>query len=235
MRDYNTLTHLRWALDKIDIHEQDVVVMSARVSRFGAFAYDLVPEQIFSDYEQTLFTRAVSVAESFGKKGLFIGRSRGRCMVRHRANGAKSLDSSAVVIGVSSKMSPEEQAFALGRAWESLSLNPSANSCFRSFTPKGNLDTFRIGPHTPAINTEDIYLTHRLWLRATHEHGLPGLHHSDIVSLALERLARDFSQNPEEVLQALRDNKNETGAAHASSSAVENHSPDAPSSPHPQS
>src|SRR5437867_689027 len=61
VRDYNTLAHLRWALERIDTREQDVVVMSARVSRFGAAAYDLSMEQIFSDYEQTLFTRAVSV------------------------------------------------------------------------------------------------------------------------------------------------------------------------------
>ena len=41
--------------------------MSARVSQFGSGAYDLATEQIFSDYEQTLFTRAVSLAESSGK------------------------------------------------------------------------------------------------------------------------------------------------------------------------
>ena len=67
VRDYNTLTHLKWVLERTDTKEQDIVVMSARVSQFGSAAYDLSTEQIFSDYEQQLFTRAVSVAENFGK------------------------------------------------------------------------------------------------------------------------------------------------------------------------
>src|SRR6202140_5258341 len=68
VRDYNTLNHLRWVLEHTDTREQDVVVMTARISQFGTAAYGLSSEQIFSDYEQTLFTRAVSVAESVGKK-----------------------------------------------------------------------------------------------------------------------------------------------------------------------
>src|SRR2546428_8375262 len=47
-RDYNTLNHLKWALERIDTKEQDIVVMSARVSQFGAAAYDLSTEQILS-------------------------------------------------------------------------------------------------------------------------------------------------------------------------------------------
>src|SRR5246500_2631980 len=67
VRDYNTLNHLKWALERIDTKEQDIVVMSARISQFGAAAYDLSTEQIFSEYEQQLFSRAVNIAESFGK------------------------------------------------------------------------------------------------------------------------------------------------------------------------
>ena len=67
VRDYNTLNHLRWVLDP-DTREQDVVVMTARVSQFGTAAYGLSAEQMFHDYEQTLFTRAVSIAESVGRK-----------------------------------------------------------------------------------------------------------------------------------------------------------------------
>ena len=119
VRDYNTLIHLHWALEKIDTREQDVVVMSARISRFGAAAYDLVPEQIFSDYEQTLFTRAVAVAESFGKKVSLLVVPAGDVWAAI-VQTANNLESSAVVAGVSSKMTPPEQAFNLGRAWEAL-------------------------------------------------------------------------------------------------------------------
>src|SRR6202162_3545050 len=47
VRDYNTLNHLRWVLDHTDTSEQDVVVMTARVSQFGTAAYGLSSEQVF--------------------------------------------------------------------------------------------------------------------------------------------------------------------------------------------
>ena len=117
VRDYNTLSHLKWVLERIDTKEQDVVVMSARVSQFGAAAYDLSTEQIFSDYEQRLFTRTVSVAENFGKHVSLLvvpAVDVWSAIVQTASN----LESSAVVSGLSSKMTGQEQAFALGRAWE---------------------------------------------------------------------------------------------------------------------
>src|SRR5947207_885950 len=68
VRDYNTLNQLKWALERIDTKEQDIVVMSARVSQFGAAAYDLSTDQIFSEYDQQLFSRAVSIAATFCKQ-----------------------------------------------------------------------------------------------------------------------------------------------------------------------
>src|SRR3954464_15694201 len=67
VRDYNTLDQLRWALENTDTDEHDVVVMAARLTGPGSAEYDLSMEQIFSEYEQTLFTKAVGVAESVGK------------------------------------------------------------------------------------------------------------------------------------------------------------------------
>ena len=86
VRDYNTLNHLKWALERIDTKEQDIVVMSARVSQFGTAAYDLSTEQIFSDYEQQLFTRAVSVAEEFWQTRLAAGGAGPRSVVGDRAD-----------------------------------------------------------------------------------------------------------------------------------------------------
>jgi len=67
VRDYNTLNHLRWTLETTDTHDADVVVMEARLTGYGSADSGLAMEQIFSDYEQTLFTKAVSIAESYGK------------------------------------------------------------------------------------------------------------------------------------------------------------------------
>ena len=133
VRDYNTLNHLRWVLEHTDTREQDVVVMTARISQFGTAAYGLSTEQIFSDYEQTLFTRAVSVAESFGKKiSLLVVPARDPWSAI--AQTAHNLESSAVVAGLSSKMTTAEQAFAWAAPGKP-SRNPNGSLCCRSFSP----------------------------------------------------------------------------------------------------
>ena len=118
---------------------------------------------------------------------------------------AINLDSAAVVSGLSSKMTAQEQAFELGRAWEATPKNPNANLCFRLSTPDQKVDTFRIGPHTPTMKTEDVHLVHRLWLNITQEPGMDKLHHHDLLTEALTRFARDYSgPGHEEILAELR-------------------------------
>lgn len=203
VRDYNTLAHLRWALERIDTREQDVVVMSARVSQFGAAAYDLSMEQIFSDYEQTLFTRAVSVAESVGKKVSLLVVPAGDVWAAI-VQTANNLESSAVVAGLSSKMTPPEQAFALGRAWESVP-EPKRQFVLQIVRPDGKVDSFRIGPHTPTMKNEDVLLLHRLWLNITREAGLENVHHHEILTEALTRFAHDYAaRDREDILKELR-------------------------------
>jgi amino acid transporter len=202
-RDYNTLNHLKWALQRIDTKEQDIVVMSARVSPFGAAAYDLATEQIFSDYEQRLFTRAVSVAESSGKKiSLLVVPARDVWSAIVQT--ANNLESSAVVTGVSGKMTTQEQAFELGRAWENAP-DPKRQFVVQIVYPNLQVDTYRIGPHTPSMKTEDVHLVHRLWLNITHETGLDKLHHHDILTEALTRFARDYAgREHDQIVQDLR-------------------------------
>ena len=202
VRDYNTLNHLKWALERTDPAEQDIVVMSARVSQFGAAAYDLATEQIFSDYEQHLFTRAVSIAESFGKHVSLLvvpARDVWSAIVQTAIN----LESSAVVSGLSSKMSSQEQAFELGRAWEAAP-EPKRQFVFQVVRPELTVDTFRIGPHTPTMKTEDVHLVHRLWLQISREPGLDKLHHHDILTEALTRFAHQYAGNShDEILKEL--------------------------------
>jgi amino acid transporter len=203
VRDYNTLNQLRWVLERTDTKEQDIVVMSARISQFGAGAYDLATEQIFSDYEQRLFTRAVSVAESFGKHiSLLVVPARDvwSAIVQTAIN----LEAAAVVSGVSTKMAAQEQAFELGRTWEVMP-EPKRQFVFQVVHTDMAVDTFRIGPHTPTMKTEDVHLVHRLWLTITREEGLDKVHHHDILTEALARFARDYTgDNREEIMKQLR-------------------------------
>ncbi len=203
VRDYNTLNQLKWVLERTDTTEQDIVVMSARVSQFGSAAYDLDTEQIFTEYEQQLFTRAVSVAESFGKHVSLLvvpARDVWSAIVQTAIN----LESAAVVSGLSSKMAGPEQAFELGRTWEAMP-EPKKQFVFQVVRPDMSVDTFRIGPHTPTMKTEDVHLVHRLWLNITREHGLDAVHHHDILTEALTRFARDYAgHDREEILKGLR-------------------------------
>jgi hypothetical protein len=202
VRDYTTLNHLRWTMETTDTHETDIVVMEARLTGYGSAYTDLAMEQIFSDFEQTLFTKAVSIAESYGKTiSLLVVPARDvwSAMVQT----ANALECSAVVSGVSSKMTGEEQAFRLGQAWEAMP-EPKRQFVFQVVRSDSTVETYRIGPHTPTMKTEDVHLVHRIWLDIKKLEGTEDIHHSDIVSLALTRLSRDYNLDKDDVLKNLK-------------------------------
>ena len=202
VRDFNTLNHLRWALENTDTHETDIVVMEARLTQYGSAVSDLAMEQIFSDYEQTLFTKAVSIAESYGKRiSLLVVPARDVWSAIVQT--ANSLESSLVVSGLSSKMTGEEQAFKLGQGWEAMP-EPKRQFVFNVVRPDYTVETYRIGPHTPTMKTEDVHLVHKIWLDIKKFQGTEDIHHSDIVTLALTRLSRDYGMDKDEVLKNLK-------------------------------
>jgi hypothetical protein len=202
VRDYNTLNHLRWALEVTDTHEQDIVAMEARLTGYGSAEYDLAMEQIFSDYEQTLFTKAVSIAESYGKTiSLLVVPARD--VFSAIVQTANALECSAIVSGLSSKMTGEEQAFRLGQAWEAMP-EPKRQVVFQVVRPDQTVETYRIGPHTPTMKTEDVHLVHKIWLDMKKISGTEEIHHSDIITLALTRLARDYNLDKDDVVKHLK-------------------------------
>jgi amino acid transporter len=202
VRDHTSLHHLRWILGITDTHEQDVVVMEARLTGYGNAEYDLAMEQIFSDYEQTLFTKAVAIAEAYGKTiSLLVVPARD--VFSAIVQTANSLESSTVVSGLSTKMTGEEQAFRLGQAWEAMP-DPKRQFVFQVVHRDGTVESYRIGPHTPTMKSEDVQLVHKLWLDIKKHAGTEDVHHSDIVTLALTRLARDYNLDKDELLKNLK-------------------------------
>ena len=202
VRDYNTLLQLRWVLQNTDTVENDVVVLAARLTGPGSGEVDLSSEQIFSDHEQTLFTKCVSIAESYGKHiSLMVVPARD--VFSAIVQTANSLGSARVVAGLSTKMTAEEQAFRMGQAWEG-ALPPKHQFVFQVVLPGPEVRSFRIGPHNPDLKTEDVMLVHRLWLDARRQAGMEELHHHDIVTLALTRLAADYSRDRQSILKDLR-------------------------------
>ena len=202
VRDYNTLLQLRWVLQSTDTTENDVVVLAARLTGPGSGEVDLSSEQIFSDHEQTLFTKCVSIAESYGKHiSLMVVPARD--VFSAIVQTANSLGAARVVAGLSTKMTAEEQAFRMGTAWEG-ALPPKHQFVFQVVLPGPEVRSFRIGPHNPDLKTEDVMLVHRLWLDARRQAGMDELHHHDIVTLALTRLAADYSRDRQSILKDLR-------------------------------
>jgi hypothetical protein len=203
MRDAGAPHALKWALARTDTDDQDLVVLAARMMGAGGPEYVDASDQLFSEHEQMLFTKAVSVAESFGKHISLLVVPAGdifAAIVRT----ANQLDVAAVVSGLSTKLTAQEQAYHVGQAWEALP-EPKRQFTFYVVPPGGDAASFHIGPHAPTIPASDVQLVHRLWLNLRRAPEMGHLHHSDIVTYALTRMATEFASDRDGTLQRLQD------------------------------
>src|SRR5205814_9258359 len=67
VRDYNTLQHFDWVFDQEEFNDRDVVVLTIRLLRGpDGGPHSLEHDELFTDYEQMLFTRVVAIAERHG-------------------------------------------------------------------------------------------------------------------------------------------------------------------------
>ena len=202
MRDAANPFALKWTLARTNTDERDVVVMRVRMMGAGGPEYLSAEQQSFSEHEQMLFTKAVSVAESFGKKVSLLVVPAGDVFAA-LAQSANSLEVDSVVSGLSSSMTAEDQAFHLGQAWEALP-EPKRQFNFYVIGPSGETKVFYIGPHAPALSPDDVQLVHRLWLNMRRDPSVQDLHHSDIITYALTRLAGQYAREKAEILRDLR-------------------------------
>jgi len=202
MRDAGNPFALKWALSHTSTEEQDVVVISVRMMGVGGPEYLSAEQQSFSEHEQMIFTKAISVAESFGKKVSLLLVPAGDLFAA-LAQGANSLEVDSVVSGVSTRMTAGDQAFHMGQAWEAL---PEPKRQFNLYIvdPGGEVKVFYIGPHAPALSPDDVQLVHRLWLNMRRDPSVQDLHHSDIITYALTRLAGQYAREKQEILRDLR-------------------------------
>jgi len=70
--------------------------------------------------------------------------------------------------------------------------------------PNGDAQSFHIGPHAPTLQGDDVQLVHRLWLNFRRDPEMQGLHHSDIVTYALTRLAIEYARDKQETLREMK-------------------------------
>jgi amino acid transporter len=192
VRDYNTLSHLEQVLEQTNTEDQDIVVMTTRlVSGPDGGASDLYEENLFTDYEQRLFTRVVALAEKHGKPvDLVVVPATN--IFDAVAQTAQRLDSAEIVAGLSSKMTAQEQARELGRAWESLINVARRQVKFKVVDPNGSEHVVYLGAHAPTLTEEDVELIHLIWLQVSNIPSRRRVHHRDVVRVALNRLKRDL-------------------------------------------
>ena len=193
---------LKWTLSHTSTEDQDVVVINVRMMGVGGPEYLSAIDQSFSEHEQMIFTKAISVAESFGKKVSLLLIPAGDVFAA-LAQGASSLEVDSVVSGVSNSISAEEQAFHLGLAWEALP-PPKRQFNFYVVDSTGDAKVFYIGPHAPKLSPDDVQLVHRLWVNMRRDPSMQDLHHSDIITYALTHLAGQYAREKQEILRDLR-------------------------------
>jgi len=204
VRNYNTLYNLGAVLDRVDARKQDVVALHMRfLGRADAGEYELEPEQLFSSEEQTLFTRALALAE---KKGKTIHLAVAGATEKWDAilRSAQSLESSAVVLGASPNRPLAEEARIAGLAWERLP-DPKPQLALEVYSPTGQEHIFYLGPHAPHLTPKEVDLLHGIWLELSCDVAPEELHHHDVVHFALEELRQELSNaQREQVLQRVR-------------------------------
>ncbi len=202
---YYTLYHLEAALRRARTREAEIVVLHIRLLRRTASEeHELAPDQLFSTIEQLLFTKVLSIAEKEGKPvRLAVAASNDLWEGVLRA--AESLQSSAIVVGSSSRSSITDQAREVGLAWERLP-DPRPRLTLEIYSASGQEQIFYLGPHEPRLTPTEIDLLHKIWLQLSEKLPDQELHHHDIVHFALDELERQISAGEaDELAQRLRD------------------------------
>jgi hypothetical protein len=191
VRDYRRMTHLKKVLEKTNTRRHDIVVMTVRQVSTGSGEYDLHQDQLFTDYEQELFSHVVTAAEKQGKHvDLLVVPAVDPfdAMVQTASN----LKASRLVTGVSGTMPSEELARRIGLAWEKLP-EPRHPFSLEVISPDRPSIYVNLGPHPPRLWPEDLDRLHGLWLDLSEKAGFGSkLHHRDVVGVALRRLEEDL-------------------------------------------
>jgi len=190
VRDNSTMAHLDSVLSKTNMRRHDIVVMTVRPVSAGAGEYKLGENQLFTDYEQALFSQVVTRAEKEGKTVDLVvvpGVDPFDAMVQT----ASTLKASRLVTGVSLRMDSAELASRIGLAWERIP-EPRHPFSLEVISPGRASFYVNLGPHPPRLWPEDLERLHHLWLGLTSTDFASNLHHRDVVGVALRRLERDL-------------------------------------------
>ena len=198
VRDYQTLSHVTRTIRMVDTHKQDLIIMTVhRLSGPDSGHKDLHTHELFTDYEQLLFSRVVSIAEREGKHvDLLVVPSSN--VFQAIAVTAALLNSAEIIVGKSSVLPPDEQARLIGEAWESLPEKPLQPMSLKVVAPDGETWGYQLGAHTPELSAADLELIHQTWRELIKSPGLENMRHKDVVVLAIQKLAAELVDSERE-------------------------------------
>jgi amino acid transporter/nucleotide-binding universal stress UspA family protein len=194
VRNPNRMQHLQRILQKTDTRKMDIVVLSVRMLKAGAGEGGLEPQQMFADAETEVFSKVVNLAEKAGKHVelmVVAGTDPYDAVVQTAAR----LQSSRIVMGLSPKLTPSEQGAKVGEYWEKLPEPRPSLSLELVLENQKDVVFFNLGPHPPRLWPEDIDLVHRLWLDLSARGPGAKLHHRDVLSVALRRMAAELESS----------------------------------------
>ena len=203
VRDYNHMAHLGSVLTRTNTQKLDIAVVTTRNVSAGAGEYDLGEDQLFTQYEQRLFSSVVATAEKEGKPVELLvvpGVNPFDALVQTAAR----LRASRLVTGVSARMDSDELARRIGQSWEKL---PAPRHPFSlEIIASGRPPVFvNLGPHPPRLWPQDVDTVHALWLELSERFG-SRVHHRDVVGVALQRMVRHLQSNErDEVLKDVQE------------------------------
>ena len=202
VRDYNTLTQLDWVVGHTPA-ERDVVVLTVRLLRGpDGSAHELEAAELFTDYEQTLFTRVVAIAERHGR-GVKLLVLPATNIFDAVAQTAVRLRASEIVVGLSANLSAGSQAHLMGVAWDRTPHHRDLVTQFVVHSGDDRVQRFALGAHAPNLTPEDVERIHRMWVDAVKVVG-PNLHHRDIVVAALDSLEDELRSRRENAVERVR-------------------------------
>jgi amino acid transporter len=202
VRDYNTLAQLDWVVGRTP-PDRDVVVLTIRLLRGpDGSSHDPEADELFTDYEQTLFTKVVAIAERHGR-GVKLLVLPATNIFDAVAQTAVILKASEIVVGGSAVISPADQAHQMGEAWDRTPHERDLTTQFVIHFAGGQVQRFSLGAHPPSLAPEDVERIHALWVDAVKAIG-PDVHHRDIVVAALDSFEAELHASRERVIERLR-------------------------------
>jgi amino acid transporter len=195
---------LEAALRRAKRREAEVVVLHVQLlERAASGESDLTPDQLFSKIEQSLFTKVLSIAEKEGKP-VRLAVAAANDLWEGVLRMAAGLQSSAIAVGSSSKMSVTEQARDIGLAWERIP-EPRPRVALEIFKPSGQEQIFYLGPHAPRLTPKEIDMLHSLWLDISANLKEEEVHHHDIIHFALFELKNQITNGQlDDILKKMR-------------------------------